>query len=352
MLKGVHLLSIPTLIPEVLRTGKYQRLINGTLKFIHMTLNRRKFISAVAISGAALPFKSGFDPFVAKSSEYKFPVRLFSKALDKYDFDFMCECIAKSGIGGIDLTVRQGGRVEPENVATELPKLVRQAKKYDLVTDMMVTGIVSVADPYAEQVLKTAFESGIKYYRLGWLDYDHRIGIWESLQKFRSALKEIADLNRKYKILGGYQNHAGQMIGSPVWDLHELLPDLPAEFLGVQYDVRHAMVEGANSWIIGLQLMAAHITSLAVKDFTWINVKGKPQAVTVPLGEGMVDWDLFFKTLKELNISAPVTLHIEYPLLDNGEEKLTLLKQQEIIVLKLRKDMDFLNSYLNKYKLK
>ena len=74
-------------------------------------------------------------------------------------------------------------------------------------------------------------------------------------------------------------------------------------------------------------------------------------AVTVPLGEGMIDWDLFFQLVKELNITAPVTLHVEYPLLEKGEENLALVKKQEIIVRKLKKDTDFIKSYLNKYNL-
>jgi L-ribulose-5-phosphate 3-epimerase len=100
-----------------------------------------------------------------------------------------------------------------------------------------------------------------------------------------------------------------------------------------------------------MRLIADHIQTLAVKDFTWQSVNGKPHAVTVLLGEGMVDWELYFSTLKELNFSCPVTLHIEYPLLDKGEEKLRLAQQQDIIVSKLRKDMDFLNGNLKKYEL-
>jgi L-ribulose-5-phosphate 3-epimerase len=316
-----------------------------------MTQNRREFISTIAAAGVVLPFASSVGSFLPGSAEKKYPVRMFSKPLDSYDFNFICECMLKSGIGGIDLTVRPGGKVEPATVETSLPKLVEEAKKLGLTTDMMVTGIVSSDDPLTERVLKTASASGIKYYRLGWFDYDKKLGIWESIQKYREILKGIVELNKKYKIHGGYQNHAGLRIGGPVWDLNELLRDFPPEFLGSQYDVRHAMVEGADTWMLGMRLIASHIRTLAIKDFTWKNVDGKPQAVTVPMGEGMVDWDLFFKTVKELGISGPLTLHVEYPLLEKGEEKLSLIKQQEIIVGKLKKDMDFLKSYLNKYQL-
>src|SRR5664279_5504497 len=87
-------------------------------------------------------------------------------------------------------------------------------------------------------------------------------------------------------------------------------------------------------------LIASHIRTLAIKDFTWVTTNGKPRPESVPLGEGMVDWDLYFKMIKELNISAPISLHVEYPIFGEGEEKLSLLKQQEIIIKKLKKDTD------------
>lgn len=315
-----------------------------------MIQNRRKFISTIAGS-VAVPLISDIKSLLPDSVDIKYPVRLFSKPLDKFDFDFICECLLRSGIGGLDLTVRPGGKVEPEKVETSLPELVGRAGKHDLAIDMIVTGITAVAEPYTEKILKTASGCGVKYYRLGWFEYDFRLGIWETLQKYRSRLTDLVMLNRKYGIHGGYQNHSGQFVGGPVWDLNELLRDFPPEYLGSQYDVRHAMVEGADTWMIGMRLIASHINTLAIKDFTWRTTAGKPEAVTVPLGEGMVDWDLFFKLVKELKIYAPITLHIEYPLLDKGDEKLTLVQQQEIIVRKLKKDTEFISGYLRKYNL-
>jgi L-ribulose-5-phosphate 3-epimerase len=316
-----------------------------------MKQNRREFITTMAAAAAAIPIASVTGTDFKSATENRFPLRLFSKPLDAYDFDFMCECAAKSGIGGFDLTVRPGGKVEPSEVEAKLPKLIEDARKFNQAIDMMVSGIVNATDPLTERVLKTASSLGITHYRLGYLEFDNKAGIWESLQKHKESLKPVVELNRKYKIHGDYQNHAGTRVGGPVWDLRELLREFPSEFAGCQYDVRHAMVEGANAWIVGMRLIAPYIKTLAIKDFTWMPVKGKPSAVTVPMGEGMVNWDLFFRTVKELNISGPVTLHVEYPLLETGEDKLTLAQQQEIIVRKLKKDTDFLKGFLLKYQL-
>jgi L-ribulose-5-phosphate 3-epimerase len=315
-----------------------------------MVQKRREFISAIMIGGISLPLLRMESLFPGTDNK-PFQIRLFSKPLDSYDFDFMCECVAGSGITGIDLTVRPGGKVEPEVVEHVLPELVEKAKKFNLAIDMIVTGIVSAKDPYTERILKTASEYGVKYYRLGWLDYVKDADIWATLQKYRSELADITVLNKKYNIHGGYQNHSGERVGGPVWDLHELLRDLPPEYIGSQFDVRHAMVEGNDTWMLGMRLIARHIKTLAIKDFIWKSNGGKPEPVTVPLGEGMIDWDLYFKMIRELKITAPITLHVEYPLLAQGEDKLSLKKQQEIIIGKLRKDTDFINSYLKKYEL-
>jgi sugar phosphate isomerase/epimerase len=317
-----------------------------------MTQTRREFIASVAAAGAALPFSKLAEKDSGRPLPVRFPLRLFSKPLDTYDFTFMCDCCVKAGIGGLDLTVRPGGKIEPKDAETALPKFHSDARSgYNLAVDMLVTGIVNTTDPFTEPVLKTASSLGIGHYRLGYLDFDLKTGIWESLQKYKADLVAVTELNKKYNIHGGYQNHAGARVGGPVWDLYELLKDLPPEFTGCQYDVRHAMVEGTNSWVLGMRLISSHIKTLAIKDFTWSNVKGRPAPVTVPMGEGMVNWDLFFRMVKELGITAPMTLHVEYPLLSQDEEKLSLSQKMEIIVRKIKKDVDFINVLLQKHQL-
>ena len=127
--------------------------------------------------------------------------------------------------------------------------------------------------------------------------------------------------------------------------------DLPVERISSQFDIRHAVTEGANSWILSLHLLSRNIGSLAIKDFTWEVKNGKAKLISVPLGEGIVDFDRYFAALKELNIVAPITLHIEYPLLSKEEETLSLLQKQKIIVTKLKKDADFIRSRLTKYQM-
>lgn len=302
-------------------------------------------------TAAAIPFSGAFASEIIQAPEKKYPIAFFTKPLDSYDLVFMTETLALAGIDGFDLAVRPGGRVEPERVTDDLPKVIETGKKYNLNTEMMVTSITDSLDANSERVLKTAAGLGIKHYRLGYYDYDFKKGIWESLGEIKKKMERLAKMNEEVSIQGGYQNHSGTRVGAPMWDVWELIRNLPPEFISSQFDIRHAVTEGAASWILAMRLLSKNIGSLAIKDFTWGVTNRNAKVVSVPLGEGIVNFNLYFKTLKELNIIAPISLHIEYPLLSKEEENLSLLQKQKVIVSKIKKDVDFIRSNLVDFKM-
>ncbi len=54
------------------------------------------------------------------------------------------------------------------------------------------------------------------------------------------------------------------------------------------------------------------------------------KGVNVPIGEGMVDFDKYFKLLKKYRLNPPVSLHLEYPLggAEKGKKNITLSHEQ------------------------
>ena len=201
------------------------------------------------------------------------PLCIFSKHLHWVDGEALGDTVAGLGFDGIDLTVRPGGHVEPARVEDDLPKVVESVRKAGIDVIMLTTSILSVADPHAEQILGTAAELGIPLYRPGWLAYEEGRSVEENLQKYRTQLAELADLNRRCHIRGTYQNHAGRWVGSAVWDLWLLLREIKGDWLGCQYDIRHAVVESAHSWPNALQLIKPFINSLVLKDFDANTIK-------------------------------------------------------------------------------
>jgi L-ribulose-5-phosphate 3-epimerase len=309
-----------------------------------MKISRRGFIRTTALTGAFLPFTGSLSSMPMDMKKQNQKIFFFSKPLDKYETEFMSETLRLAGVDGFDLTVRPGGKVKPENVADDLPKVIETCNKYNLDTHLLVTAITGTEDPQTEKILKTASEHGVKHYRLGYYDYDMSAGVKKSLDIIKSRMKALSDMNNHYNIQAGYQNHDGNRFGAPLWDIWEVIKNLPDNSISIQYDVRHAIVEGYRSWVIALNLIRDRIGSLAFKDFSWDIQNGRARPLHVPLGEGLVDFSNYVKILRELDVEAPYTLHIEYPLLTAAEESLTLLAKQKIIVGKIKKEVQFLRN--------
>lgn len=279
-----------------------------------MEQSRREFIKkASAVSAGAVISPKLFSNF--KVSEVKtYPICVFTKCLQFLDYPQLGEALANMGFNGAELSVRDGGHVLPENVKSDLPKAIKTLQQSGISVPMMVTGITDPDKPLTETILGTASEEGVEYYRMGYLEYNTAKSVMENLTAYKRTFDKFEKINRKYEIQGCYQNHAGINIGAPVWDLYWLINGCDPDYISIQYDIRHAVVEGGTSWPVGMQLLSPWIKSTPIKDFYWKNVNGVWKIINVPLGEGMVDFDAYLKEYNRLGLSGPVTIHFEYDL--------------------------------------
>ena len=299
-------------------------------------MNRRDF-GKLAVTGALGLASGGLaNRASAASSNDRLPVFLFSKHLQFLNYPDMAEVTAEHGFEGLDLTVRPTGHVEPERAQDDLPRAAEAMKSNGLKLDMLVSRVTNVDDTVGIQSLKTASALGFKSYRMGYYKPDASGTLRENLSRIRSQMTELAAFNKRYGLHGAYQNHAGQHMGSFVTDLADLLDGLDPRWSGSQYDIRHATVDGGASWPLGLRYLKDHIKTIAIKDFIWAQVGGQWKVINVPLGEGMVDFDRFFKLLRSYGIRPSVSLHLEYDLggADKGSRTLTIPKRDVYAAMK------------------
>ena len=299
-------------------------------------MNRRDF-GKLAVTGA-LGLASGAlaNRASAASNNDRLPVFLFSKHLQFLNYPDMAEVTAEHGFEGLDLTVRPTGHVEPERAQDDLPRAAEAMKSNGLKLDMLVSRVTNVDDTVGIQSLKTASALGFKSYRMGYYKPDASGTLRENLTRIRSQMTDLSVFNKRYGLHGAYQNHAGQHMGSFVTDLADLLDGLDPRWSGSQYDIRHATVDGGASWPLGLRYLKDHIKTIAIKDFIWAQVGGQWKVINVPLGEGMVDFDRFFKLLRSYGIRPSVSLHLEYDLggADKGSRTLTIPKRDVYAAMK------------------
>ncbi len=314
------------------------------MKDIEKRMTRRNFTKISSMATASIPLL-GYQNLFFKSnqnSNQSIKVYLFSKHLQFLDYNQMSEAAAEMRFDGLDLTVRPKGHVLPQKVEEDLPKAVAAMKRHGLQPKMITTNVWDISDSRQKKVLETASNLGFTYYRTGWLKYPEDKTISESQVLFGQQAKALEDINKLYGLIGCYQNHAGKHVGAPIWDLPQILSATNNEFLGCQYDIRHAVVEGGNSWELGLKVIKPYIKSLVMKDFKWGLVHGKWKPINTPLGEGMVDFKRYFSLLKKYQINVPISLHLEYDLggAEHGNSKITIDKKE--VFARMKKDLKFL----------
>lgn len=284
--------------------------------------SRRNFVKLSALGLAStIPLVSTahsfFEPTFADDS--KLDISIFSKHLQFLDWQNTGQMAAEMGFTGVDLTVRPNGHVLPELVKKDLPLAMQAITKGGSRCTMISTAIESVSNPLDVDIITTAAALDIEFYRPNWFKYKKDMSMVASLQDYQNELFKLGELNKQLGIVGCYQNHDGREVGSSFWETETILNTANPDFFGVQYDIRHAMVEGGNSWENGFELLKSKIKTIVLKDYKWEKINNKWKAINVPIGEGMVDFDAYFKLLKKNQLKPPVSMHFEYDL--GGAEK-------------------------------
>jgi len=264
--------------------------------------------------------------------------------------------------------------MEPENVERDLPKAVDIARKTGLATPMLITAIVDAQSPRAEAILDTMRNVGIRRYRAPSFRYDYTRDLNQQWEALKPRIAGLVKLNEKYGTTAMYHTHSGPgNVGGGVWDLWLLVKDFDPKYVGINFDIGHAMARGGAEWIETSHFAHKHIHALSLKDFRWIKKSDLPPGdptpgrygssttwpwVTqfVPPGEGMVNFKDVFTYFQSIGFSGPLETYFEYFVkvsgkgrvdmlgTDFGKWKLEMPKSQFVSLL--QRDVKFYNALL------
>jgi sugar phosphate isomerase/epimerase len=275
-------------------------------------------------------------------------VAIFSKHLQFLRGEELARAAAEIGYDGVDITVRNGGHVEPDQVRRNLPALVKTIRAHGLDVPMITTDIVDADTAFAEDMVATAADLGILHYRFGGFKYTGD-PYPAQLAAFRPRLTKLAALNARYRSCAMYHTHSGPgVVGASIWDLYSVMQDLDPARVGVNFDIAHATIEGGlGGWINSFKITGPYLRGIAVKDFTWAkDDKGVWAPQWRPLGDGMVHVAEFLKMVKAAGFRGPLQQHFEYPLggANDGKTKITI--PQSDVFAAMKRDLATLRDQL------
>jgi len=89
-----------------------------------------------------------------------------------------------------------------------------------------------------------------------------------------------------------------------------VLDDIDEPMVGANFDPANMILYNMGDPVAALRTLADSIVQLHIKDATY-TTKPSTWGVEVPVGTGAVNWDAFFKTLSDLNISGDLVIERE-----------------------------------------
>jgi L-ribulose-5-phosphate 3-epimerase len=274
------------------------------------TVSRRRFIETVAAAGTVAAF-SPRDLVAAEDHGFRGTLCFFSKHLPRHDARGLARALKPLGFAGVDLTVRPKGHIDPSRVAQDLPPFVAAIREEGLAVPMITTDLKSDADPAARPTFETAASLRIPYLKPGYYNYAF-VDVRKERETAGGQLRSLAAIAARTGVQIGFHNHAGN-IGGGVWDIAPIMDTLDPKAVGYYFDPRHAAVEGGGAgWRSAFNLVAPRLSMIAVKDFVFERSGAVWRIQNVPMGQGMVNWKLFFSMLAKVDFRGPMSLHVEY----------------------------------------
>lgn len=243
---------------------------------------------------------------------------MFSKMLQEYSIVDAGKIIKNLGFDGVDLTVRPGGHVLPENVETDLEPAIDSLRELGLSVPMISTGLESAEDPAAEPTFEVAAACGVKALKLGYWKVTTFGTMRQMIAETRNKLVGINALAEKYGVSANIHVHSGDFLSALAPVVYMLIEQFDPSCIGAYADLCHMGLEGARSgWKLGLDLLGDRINLVSVKNAGLYQEQDAAgnyrwQGKLVPVWQGITPLPQAFRYLKQLGFDGTVSFHSEY----------------------------------------
>lgn len=259
---------------------------------------------------------------------------LFTDNLSDLSLERVCSESTRAGFDGIDLTLRPGGHVLPENAEMGLSQAGQIADRAKVVIPLASTAIIDTSSSHAEDIFASCAHYGIRRIKLGYWRYRPFGTLVTQIEEARARLKRLVSLGKKYNVLPCVHVHSGYVLANGGTALYLLLKDFDPSDVGAYVDPMHMTIEGSLAgWEMGLDLLAPWVAVVGMKNFRW-QEQGRDKHGQmryrweyVPLADGQAPLPQFMSRLKELKYDGIISLHSEY----KGQSSFRVLTTAELL---------------------
>jgi sugar phosphate isomerase/epimerase len=211
------------------------------------------------------------------------------------------------GFDGIELPVRPGFPVNPENAATELPKTVKTLAEHNVK-------IYSIAGSLTEAMIAACAAAGVPTLRV--MVPVGADGYLATEEQTRKEFDAILPVLERHHVRIGVQNHCGKYICNAS-GLRTLVDKYDPKYVGAVWDAAHNALQGEEPEL-AIEIVWPHLCMVNLKNAVWRrkNAANAPIPEWAPYWtpgrEGLASWTRVMAELKRRQYSGVVCLTAEY----------------------------------------
>ena len=217
------------------------------------------------------------------------------------------EHVAGLGFDAIELPVRPGYQVEPENVARGLPEAARILARSGV-------RIASVAGPTDEATVLACAEAGVPIIRT--MARVGPAGYLASVAALQAEYTALLPALERTGVVIGVQNHCDRFVTNAVGLLDLLAPFEPRHVAAV-WDAAHEALNGMGP-DMALEVVWPHLCMVNLKNAFWQRTTG-PEAEVATWRhywtsgrQGLASWPRVIAELRRRGYSGTICLPAEY----------------------------------------
>ncbi|HYF51970.1 MAG TPA: TIM barrel protein, partial [Planctomycetota bacterium] len=199
------------------------------------------------------------------------PVIYFTKFMKGLKAEEIAQKAKSIGFDGLDLAIRKGQAVNPENVTSELPKAMKTFDAHGLSVPLATLegNAVDPDKPEIESIFGACGQAGIRLIKLGYWVWQKSDDYWARVEQIQAALAKFEKLGRKHNVCALVHTHCDEYYGSNASGAMTLVRNFDPKHVGVYLDPAHLSVDG-ELLPMGIAIVKSHLRMVAVKSARYV----------------------------------------------------------------------------------
>jgi L-ribulose-5-phosphate 3-epimerase len=241
------------------------------------------------------------------------PICLYTDQIpNEIGYDEMGGLMKTMGFDGADLVVQPGGHITPEHADLDFMRAIESMTGSGMDVFMVSVPYTSPADPTVRLAMQWGGQMGVPFFRPGHWKYG-AVDVEQRLAEAQRDLSGFANIARVVGMSVGVHNATPDCVGAAIFDTNMIIRGMDPHLVGYDFDAGYAAAQGGPAGFATLLKLAMPRLKMVTARDCYFKKEGDAwKLAECPLGEGMVDWAGFFKTLARAKFTGPISLQVGY----------------------------------------